>query len=184
MEQILTAEERGILLRAARQTIESRLEHRSCPQPQASGNLKKKCGAFVTLTKKGSLRGCIGFVVAARPLLETVIEAAEASAFHDPRFPPLDRRELPQISIDISVLSEPRPLASLDEIQVGTHGLIVRRGLRSGLLLPQVATEYGWDRDTFLTHTCYKAGLPGDAWRAQDTEIELFSAEVFGEQGA
>jgi AmmeMemoRadiSam system protein A len=184
MEQILTAEERGILLRAARQTIESRLERRPCSHPEASGSLKKKCGAFVTLTKKGSLRGCIGFVVAAKPLLETVIEAAEASAFHDPRFPPLDRRELPDISIDISVLSEPRPLRSLDEIQVGTHGLIVRRGLRSGLLLPQVATEYGWDRDTFLTHTCYKAGLPGDAWRAPDTEIELFSAEVFGEQGS
>ena len=123
-------------------------------------------------------------MIAAKPLLQTVIEAAEASAFHDPRFPPLDKRELPQISIDMSVLSEPRPLASLDEIQVGTHGLIVRRGLRSGLLLPQVATEYGWDRDTFLTHTCYKAGLPGDAWRSPDTEIELFSAEVFGEQGA
>ncbi len=123
-------------------------------------------------------------MLASKPLLETVIEAAEASAFHDPRFPPLDKRELPGISIDISVLSEPRPLASLDEIQVGTHGLIVRRGLRSGLLLPQVATEYGWDRDTFLTHTCFKAGLPGDAWRAPDTEIELFSAEVFGEQGA
>jgi len=121
-------------------------------------------------------------VIAAKPLLETVIEAAEASAFHDPRFPPLERRELSEISIDISVLSEPRPLRSLDEIQVGTHGLIVRRGLRSGLLLPQVATEYGWDRDTFLTHTCFKAGLPGDAWKAPGTEIELFSAEVFGER--
>jgi AmmeMemoRadiSam system protein A len=182
MEQILTAEERGTLLRAARETIESKLERRSCSPPQASGNLKKKCGAFVTLYKKGSLRGCIGFVIAAKPLLQTVIEAAEASAFHDPRFPPLERRELPDISIDISVLSEPRRLRCLDEIQVGTHGLIVRRGLHSGLLLPQVATEYGWDRDTFLTHTCYKAGLPGDAWRAPDTEIELFSAEVFGEQ--
>lgn len=121
-------------------------------------------------------------MIAAKPLLETVIEAAEASAFHDPRFPPLERRELSEISIDISVLSEPRPLRSLDEIQVGTHGLIVRRGLRSGLLLPQVATEYGWDRDTFLTHTCFKAGLPGDAWKAPGTEIELFSAEVFGER--
>ena len=121
-------------------------------------------------------------MIAAKPLLETVIEAAEASAFHDPRFPPLERRELSEISIDISVLSEPRPLRSLDEIQVGTHGLIVRRGLRSGLLLPQVATEYGWDRDTFLTPTCFKAGLPGDAWKAPGTEIELFSAEVFGER--
>jgi AmmeMemoRadiSam system protein A len=184
MEQILTSEERGILLRAAREAIESRLERRHPSYPEATGNLKKKSGAFVTLNKKDKLRGCIGFVIAARPLLQTVIEAAEASAFHDPRFPPLDVRELADISIDISVLSEPRPVRSLDEIQVGTHGLIVHQGHRSGLLLPQVATEYGWDRDTFLTNTCHKAGLPGDCWRQADTEIELFAAEVFGEKEA
>jgi AmmeMemoRadiSam system protein A len=182
MEQTLTSEERGILLRAARETIEAKLERRRPSHPEAAGNLKKKCGAFVTLCKKGQLRGCIGFVIAAKPLLQTVIEAAEASAFHDPRFPPLERHELSEISIDISALSEPRSIRGLDEIRVGTHGLIVRQGHRSGLLLPQVATEYGWDRDTFLTHTCYKAGLPGDCWRAPDTEIELFTAEVFGEQ--
>ena len=182
MEQILSSEERAILLQAAREAIESRLQRRRPNYPQASGNLKKKCGAFVTLYEKGKLRGCIGFVTAARPLLQTVIEAAEASAFHDPRFPPLESRELGEITIDISVLSEPRPVRSLEEIQVGTHGLIVRQGHRSGLLLPQVATEYGWDRETFLTHTCYKAGLPGDCWRSPDTEIELFGAEVFGER--
>jgi AmmeMemoRadiSam system protein A len=182
MEQTLTSEERGILLRAAREAIESRLERRRPTYPEATGKLKKKSGAFVTIYKGGKLRGCIGFVIAVKPLFQTVVEAAEASAFHDPRFPPLDSRELTEISIDISVLSEPRPIRGLDEIQVGTHGLIIRQGHRSGLLLPQVATEYGWDRDTFLTHTCYKAGLPGDCWRRADTEIELFSAEVFGEQ--
>lgn len=116
--------------------------------------------------------------------METVKEAAQSSAFHDPRFPHVNKQEAAEISIDISVLSPPRRIQNIDEIRVGTHGIIIRQGFRSGLLLPQVAEEYGWDRDTFLTHTCYKAGLPGDCWKAGETEIEIFSAEVFGEQGA
>jgi len=120
-------------------------------------------------------------VAAQRPLLETVREAARAAAFHDPRFPPLRSSELPEIRLEISVLSRPRPVSDLGEIRVGRHGLIVRRGSRSGLLLPQVAEEYGWDRETFLSHTCVKAGLPEDSWREAGTEIEIFGAEVFGE---
>jgi AmmeMemoRadiSam system protein A len=187
MEQFLTAGERSALLSAAREAIESRLQAAEPAGAEArvvGGNLKKKCGAFVTLTRQGRLRGCIGFVVAERPLLETVREAARAAAFQDPRFPPLRAQELPEIRLEISVLSEPGPVQSLEQIRVGTHGLIVRRGARSGLLLPQVATEYGWDRDTFLSHACAKAGLPGDCWREPGTEIEIFSAEVFGEEGA
>jgi AmmeMemoRadiSam system protein A len=148
------------------------------------GNLQRKRGAFVTLTLHGQLRGCIGFVIAERPLLDTVREAARAAAFQDPRFTPLRGAELPEVHLEISVLGEPRRVRSLEEIRVGEHGLIVRRGFRSGLLLPQVATEYGWDRDTFLCHTCVKAGLPRDSWRDPDTEIQLFGAEVFGEEGA
>ena len=185
MEQILTAEERSALLKAARGAIEVRLKaERSARQPAPSGELGKPHGAFVTLTRQGRLRGCIGFVIAERPLLDTVREAAQAAAFQDPRFPPLQARELPEIHLEISVLSEPRPVTDLGQIQVGRHGLIVRRAARSGLLLPQVATEYGWDRDTFLSHTCAKAGLPEDCWRDPGTQIELFDAEVFGEPGS
>jgi AmmeMemoRadiSam system protein A len=184
MEQFLTAEERGALLKAAREAIEARLRGERPARTEAEGELAKHHGAFVTLTRNGRLRGCIGFVIAERPLLETVREAAQAAAFQDPRFPPLRPAELPEIRLEISVLSEPRPVRGLEEIRVGTHGLIVRRGPRSGLLLPQVATEYGWDRDTFLAHTCAKAGLPEDCWREPGTTIELFGAEVFGEPGA
>lgn len=127
------------------------------------------------------MRGCIGFVTAERPLLAAVEEAAQAAAFQDPRFPPLTRQELGEVHLEISVLSQPRPVSDVREIEVGRHGLIVRRGLRSGLLLPQVATEYGWDRETLLQHTCRKAGLPDDCWRESGTALELFSAEVFGE---
>jgi AmmeMemoRadiSam system protein A len=181
MENILTAEERSALLKAAREAIETGLAGGLPARGGGTGALAERRGAFVTLTRGGRLRGCIGFVFAERPLLDTVREAAQAAAFHDPRFPPLRASELPEIRLELSVLSEPRPVTDLGEIQVGRHGLIVRRGPRSGLLLPQVATEYGWDRDTFLSHTCTKAGLPESCWREPGTEIELFGAEVFGE---
>jgi AmmeMemoRadiSam system protein A len=184
MDAFLTAEERAVLLQAARQAIEAGLEGGRPARGAGSGALAARRGAFVTLTRGGRLRGCIGFVVAQRPLLETVREAARAAAFQDPRFPPLRRAELPEIRLELSVLGEPRPVSCPEEIQVGRHGLIVRRGFRSGLLLPQVATEYGWDRETFLRHTCAKAGLPEGSWREPGTEIEIFCAEVFGEGSA
>ena len=182
MEFQLTPEEKQILLQTARQAITARLEKRKPKYPEPTELLKKKCGAFVTLHKQGSLRGCIGFVVAGKPLIETVAEAAQSSAFGDPRFPALTAREVDQIDIEISVLSPLRRIELVEEIRVGEHGISLRSGFSSGLLLPQVATEYGWDRDTFLTHTCRKAGLQGDCWRSPDTEIEIFSAVVFGEQ--
>jgi AmmeMemoRadiSam system protein A len=181
MADFLTAEERNALLKATREAIEAGLRGSRPARGGGQGGLAELRGAFVTLTRNGRLRGCIGFVFAERPLLDTVREAAQAAAFHDPRFPPLRASELPEIRLELSVLSEPRRVADLGEIQVGRHGLIVRRGTRSGLLLPQVATEYGWDRDTFLSHTCTKAGLPEASWREPGTEIELFEAEVFGE---
>jgi AmmeMemoRadiSam system protein A len=182
MEFQLTPEEKQILLQTARRAITSRLEKHKPQYPEPTELLKKKCGAFVTLHKLGALRGCIGFVIASKPLIDTVAEAAQSSAFGDPRFPTLTAREVKDIDIEISVLSPLRRIESVEEIRVGEHGIMLRKGFHSGLLLPQVATEYGWDRDTFLTHTCYKAGLPGDCWRSSDTEIEIFSAVVFGEQ--
>jgi AmmeMemoRadiSam system protein A len=182
MDFELTPEEKQILLKTAREAISARLEKRKPSYPESTEILKKKCGAFVTLHEHGNLRGCIGFVIASKPLIDTVAETAQSSAFNDPRFPALTAQELKDIDIEISVLSPLRRVESVEEVRVGVHGIMLRSGFRSGLLLPQVATEYGWDRDTFLTHTCYKAGLPGDCWRSPDTEIEVFSAIVFGEQ--
>lgn len=143
--------------------------------------LLQKAGAFVTLKKRGELRGCIGYIISDMPLYQTVIDTAISAATRDPRFLPLETDELNQVVLEISVLSPPRAVTNAEEIEVGKHGLIITKGLNRGLLLPQVATEQGWDRTTFLQHTCFKAGLPTDAWEKGAT-IEVFSAQVFGEE--
>jgi len=127
------------------------------------------------------LRGCIGYIKAYKPLWETVQEMAIAAAFHDPRFPSLKPDEVKQLTFEISVLSPFKRIKDINEIEVGKHGLYMVRGYRSGLLLPQVATEYKWDRETFLQETCYKAGLPLDSWKDKETEIYIFSADYFGD---
>jgi len=138
-------------------------------------------GAFVTLHKLSLLRGCIGYVLPVTPLYRAVLENTVNAARSDPRFPPVDRDEVPGLHIEISAMSLPRKIQTLDDIRIGRHGLIVSRGPARGLLLPQVATERGWDRDTFLDHTCQKAGLAPDTWRNGGVEIQVFSAEVFAE---
>ena len=178
----LTDQEQRTLLETARRTISARFSGTLPVLPEGTPALRTPCGAFVTLKVHGRLRGCIGHISAAAPLVETVRDVALASAFEDPRFPPLARDELDQVGIEVSVLSPFRRTRDPGEIRVGTHGILVKRGGRSGLLLPQVATEQGWDREKFLVHTCRKAGLPDDAWRDPDTTIEIFSALVFGEQ--
>jgi len=140
-------------------------------------------GAFVTLTEKdGKLRGCIGTILPVGPLDETVVRMAVAAAVEDPRFSAVIPAELPDLHMEISALTVPEPVSNLEAIQVGRHGLIVTRGYNKGLLLPQVAPEWGWDRLQFLQHTCLKAGLPTDAWKDSKTRIEWFEAEVWGEQ--
>jgi len=104
---------------------------------------------------------------------------AEEAAFNDPRFTPVSKGELKDLDIEISALTPLRQIENVEEIEVGRHGLYIEKGFFSGLLLPQVATEYGWDRETFLEHTCLKAGLPRDAWKAEDTVISIFSADIF-----
>lgn len=178
----LTKEDKKILLILARCSIMSRFQKQGIKFPGATPVLHTKCGAFVTLHRKGKLRGCIGYVIAAKPLFNTVQEVAKSSAFSDPRFPSVTEDEIPDLEIEISVLTPLRKIASVNEIEVGTHGIMIKRGFSSGLLLPQVATEQEWDRDTFLTHTCYKAGLSGDCWKKPDTQIEVFSAIVFNEK--
>jgi hypothetical protein len=143
--------------------------------------VEKECGAFVTLHKEGALRGCIGQIYAVKPLFETIKSMAVSSAFQDPRFPPLRKEELSSIEIEISVLSPLEEVDSVDNIKVGTHGIYLKKGYKSGLLLPQVAVEQNWNLETFLTHTCHKAGLGGNCWKEPDTEIYIFSAEIFKE---
>jgi AmmeMemoRadiSam system protein A len=136
----------------------------------------------VTLTTDGALRGCIGSIEPVAPLYLAVARSAVNAAFRDPRFLPLTAEEFANIRLEISVMGPIELVHELGEIAVGRDGLIVSRGPAAGLLLPQVATDYGWDRDTFLSQTCVKAGLPPNAWRSGGCRIEKFSAEVFGEE--
>ncbi len=176
----LTGEERQTLKSIARSAIQCALEGRPLPAVEGiTPTLMEPRGAFVTLEKNRQLRGCIGFIEAVKPLHETVREMAEAAAFRDPRFPALRQEEWPQIQIEISVLTPLRQIRDVEEIRVGVHGLYVIQGSHRGLLLPQVATDYGWDRETFLAHTCTKAGLPKDAWKDPQTRIYVFGADVF-----
>ncbi|MBA4392288.1 MAG: AMMECR1 domain-containing protein [Desulfobacca sp.] len=175
-----TAEEKTFLLKLARGAIEHSLLGSPMPSREGETNkLSEKRGAFVTLKTKGQLRGCIGHTQAFKPLSQTIIDMAQAAAFQDPRFPPLSKQELKDLSIEISALTPFRQIQDIKEIQVGKHGLFIERGFNAGLLLPQVATEYGWDAQTFLEHTCQKAGLPKDAWKDKKTKIQVFSAEIF-----
>ncbi len=143
--------------------------------------LRRPSGAFVTLTIDGDLRGCIGSIEPVAALFRAVATGAVSAAFRDPRFIPMTKAELARVHIEISVMGPIEQVTDAETIVCGRDGLIVRRGHRAGLLLPQVASERGWDRDTFLRQTCVKAGLPPEAWRLPDCRIERFSAEVFGE---
>ncbi|PKN69750.1 MAG: AMMECR1 domain-containing protein [Deltaproteobacteria bacterium HGW-Deltaproteobacteria-12] len=178
----LTPKEKATLLDIVKKTIAGKVNNKNVPKITVdSETLKEKRGAFVTLKKRGHLRGCIGYIKAVKPLWETVQEMAVAAAFHDPRFPALQAEELKDLSLEISVLSPLQRINNINDIEVGKHGLYIVRGYNSGLLLPQVAVEYGWDRETFLRETCYKAGLPAEDWMNSETEIYIFSADYFGD---
>lgn len=176
----LTAAEKKRLHQIAKQSIEARLRGDNPPRlDKLTATLEEPRGAFVTLKKHGELRGCIGHIVGSKPLAETVAEMAEAAAFLDRRFPAVTAGEFSELEIEISALTPLERVSDVGMIQVGTHGILMRRGSASGVLLPQVAVEYGWDRTTFLEQTCRKAGLSKDVWKDRDTEIYIFSAEVF-----
>ena len=177
----LTDEERRFLLRLARQNLEAAVRGEQKPSPsEVPRGLCEPAGAFVSLHQQGLLRGCIGYLHALRPLYRTVMEAAAAAALHDPRFAPVRPPELPEVHLEISVLSTFRAIRP-GEIQVGEHGLLIVQDRQQGLLLPQVAFEHQWDREQFLEETCRKAGLPPDAWR-RGAVIEAFTADVFREE--
>jgi AmmeMemoRadiSam system protein A len=180
----LTEAHRKTLLGIARQSIAAALEGHThqWKAEDVEETLRRPAGAFVTLrTHEGDLRGCIGSIQAVEPLYKAVASSATAAAFRDPRFEPLRPGELERLELEISVMGPIEPVVKIDEIVVGRDGLILSRGRRAGLLLPQVATEYEWDRETFLDQTCIKAGLPRGAWRDGDCQIGKFSAIVFGE---
>jgi uncharacterized protein len=173
-------EERRILLRLAHQSIETALHDVELDLTPPTARLAEPRGAFTTLHLHGKLRGCIGYVFSTHSLYSTVAETARAAALDDPRFEPVTIEEAPDLKVEISVLSPLQPIHA-EEIVVGKHGLVVMQGSHRGLLLPQVAGEWGWDRETFLTQTCLKAGLPPDAW-LHGAELQAFTAEVFGEE--
>jgi hypothetical protein len=182
MTDALSSEEQVALLALARSEIEETLRGRRAGRKPATPLPQIKAGAFVSLHKHGQLRGCIGTFDTSRPVVEQVRQMAVAAATRDSRFAPMTDAELDAVDIEISVLTPPRRISDPGEINVGEHGLVISRGWKRGVLLPQVATEYGWDRETFLQHTCLKAGLPEDAWTEPETEIQVFSAQVFGEK--
>ena len=174
-----SADERRFLLKLAHDAIDAALQGQEADTTPPSDHLTEKRGAFTTLHLHGQLRGCVGYVFPVRSLARTIAETAVAAALHDTRFLPLSPEEAREIDIEISVLSPLQPIAP-EDVEVGRHGLVITLGGRRGLLLPQVPLEYGWEREAFLSETCHKAGLPGDAWEHGAT-LEAFTAEVFSE---
>jgi uncharacterized protein len=178
---VLTPAQRTSLLALARCAIRDgvcRAQSVSAATPDPA--LQILGAVFVTLTRAGELRGCIGYVEAVKPLAEAVAHCAISAATADPRFLPASPDELPHLQIEISVLSPLQRIDDPSQIQVGEHGLYISQGGRRGLLLPQVAIEFGWDRESFLRQTCIKAGLPGDAWR-RGAEIRVFTVDRFSD---
>lgn len=172
-------EDQRRLLALARGALEARVRRRSLPRAERGGALDWTRGAFVTIHCHGDLRGCLGHVETEAPLADTIVQLAAAVSNSDPRFDSVSVLELDGIDLEISVLTPGREIHSIADIEVGCHGLIVERGSRRGLLLPQVAIEHGWDALTFVSHTCLKAALPADAWR-DGARMLVFEAQVFG----
>jgi AmmeMemoRadiSam system protein A len=179
-QPLLNLEDREMLRLIVRTTLACKVRGDRVPHFSVSSErLRAWRGAFVTLKREGRLRGCIGSLVGSMPLYETVQKMAIRAATTDPRFPPVRAEELPFLEIEISVLGPLRPIERIEEIVVGMHGLVMVHGNHSGVLLPQVAVENGWDRKTFLEHLSRKAGLRSNAWKSEDSRIYVFTAEVF-----
>jgi len=183
-KNMLIHSQRNRLLQIARASIETYLKTgKKLDVSESDPLLLQNMGAFVTLNEHEQLRGCIGNLVGSQPLYLTVRDMAVEAAVGDPRFSPVNREEFKNIEIEISVLSPMKRVNSPDEIQLGKHGVLVRRGANSGVFLPQVATETGWNKEEFLSNLCaHKAGLPASAWKDKSTELYIFTAEVFSEK--
>ncbi len=182
---MISENDRKSILDLARRTVAAAASGEALPTVPEQEVFRNEGGVFVTLKKGGALRGCIGHFTGTGSLGKTIVEMAASAAVHDPRFSPVEPGEVDDLEIDISLLSPMIPAAAKDVV-LGIHGLYIKYGFRSGTLLPQVATETGWDRETFLSHTCLKAGLPPDSWKRDGVQIFTYTAEVFGdiEKGA
>jgi uncharacterized protein (TIGR00296 family) len=183
----LTEEEGALAVRVARRVLENSIGNLCGGLPALPPVFQEKRGVFVTLTRDGELRGCIGYPHPTHPLKDALCDAAISAATRDPRFPPVRAPELPLLRIEVTVLSPPEPLTVDPEVrpaavEVGKHGLIVQGYGRSGLLLPQVPVEWRWDSTEFLDHTCMKAGLPAGCWKRKDVAICTFEGQIFHEE--
>ena len=181
---LFTEAQQRALVEIARAAVTEAItgQHADAPRPHDLASLPEATGAFVTLKRDGQLRGCIGTLECRRPLADEIARAAVSAAREDPRFDAIRPAELDDLDVEVSVLG---PLEEIDPrdpgaIEIGRHGLVVEQGRRRGLLLPQVATEWGWDRVEFLAHTCTKAGLPADCWQ-RGAKVYRFAADVFGD---
>ena len=154
---------------------------KSCQLKDLPDFMQTNSGAFVTLHKNKQLRGCIGTFVGEGNLHSTIVNMAVSAGWHDPRFPSLTKEEIDELDIEISVLSPLQQINDINEIETGKHGIFITKDHNRGVLLPQVATEYGWDTITFLENTCIKAGLSPNAWKDENVRIDIFSAEIFNE---
>jgi len=172
-------DDRHLLLRIAREAIVAHVTRSTASLPPAD-LLTRPGAAFVTIHNRGELRGCIGHIEADEPLGRVIARCAVAACSLDPRFPVVAADELPHIDLELSLLTPLEPISGPADIEIGRHGLVVEKGARRGLLLPQVAVEWNWDATTFLAYTCHKAGLPRDAW-TEGAQLWRFEAEVFGE---
>jgi len=182
VEKELSAREKEILLSIARQAIEQFIRTGEYEvEPREEKSLNTRSGCFVSIKQDGRLRGCIGNFQSELPLFEEVAEMAVSSATKDPRFYPMTEGDLDGFKLEISVLSPLHKIEEVDEIEIGRHGIYLEKSFHRGVLLPQVAAEHDWDRETFLKQTCIKAGLPTEAWKNEDAEIYIFSAQVFAE---
>ncbi len=184
-EYILTNDEKNTLLKISRDTLKNFLKDEKYPEKnkyKLTDNLNAKRGVFVTLHKKGALRGCIGYIEGIKPVYQAVMENTVNAALEDPRFPRVKNSEIDELDIEISVMTPLKTFKKAQEIEIGRDGLVISKGFHRGLLLPQVATEWKWDRIQFLEAVSNKAGLPKDSWKKPDVKLEKFSAIVFGEK--
>lgn len=179
---MLNEKQRKTLLRVAREAVEAAARGERYTPEAEDPELEQLGAAFVTLKQRGDLRGCIGTIEAHEPTITSVARMARAAALEDPRFPAVRPAEVPDLTIDISLLSPAERVTDVNDIEIGKHGLIIEQGSYRGLLLPQVPLEWGWDREEFLDHTCRKAGLPRGSWRSGECRLYAFTAEVFGEE--
>lgn len=177
----ITSAEKKQLLKLSRKILENELENKNHSLENDNTKFDKKRGVFVTINNKKTLRGCIGYIKPIDTIWNSVIRMTKSAAFNDPRFASIEKDELSDLDIEISVLSKLIKVRNIEDIQVGRDGLLIKKGFNSGVLLPQVATKNNWDSKTFLENTCWKAGLNKNCYENEDVEIFRFEADVFSE---